>query len=271
MMIKSKILFIVIDGCRPDGVRQASTPTMDALCASGSSSFTVQTVTPSITLPAHFSIMSSRKPHAHNVITNSGNPAVSPGTFTLMEAAKYQGLSTAAFYSWEQLRNLTPPGVLDQSFMINTLLLEENVRDMTIVQQAGPAICGSQPDFCFVYLEGTDIAGHDYGWMSEPYLKAIERADQAIKVLIDMLSDSGLNEKYTIFVVSDHGGSGKHHADPKPSTLTVPWIASGKGIRRGHTIDQPLSVLDITPTIAALMGLPMHWSWQGKVIEEILA
>ena len=46
-------------------------------------------------------------------------------------------------------------------------------------------------------------------------------------------------------------------------------IMRGKGIRRGYKIDRP-SVLDITPTILGLKGLPVGADMDGKVIKEAL-
>lgn len=267
---KSKVILIVIDGCRPDGIQKATTPTLDRLLVKGSHSFNAKTVTPSLTLPAHLSIFSSRNPIGHNVLTNTGRPEISPDIKTILELAKYNGLSTAAFYSWEHLRNLAPPGVLDQSSLINTLILDETIRDRTIVETAAPRICRSAPDCCFIYLEGVDISGHEYGWMSEEYLSAINRADSAIEILLEALTESDLLDSYTILIVSDHGGSGTHHAEPVPEVMLVPWIAFGPPVKENFCIPNEMSVLDVTPTLAWLLDVAPHWEWEGRAIKEML-
>ena len=190
---------------------------------------------------------------------------------TIFEVAKYNGLSTAAFYSWEHLRNLTPPSVLDQAVMIRTVDLDDDIQDKTIVEVSLPLILSTLPDFCFVFLEGVDIAGHKYGWMSEKYSRAVSRADQAIGKLLENLIDADGDSSYNILIVSDHGGSGMHHADSSPEVLTIPWIAVGPAIQQDHLIEHQLSVLDIAPTIASLLKIPAHREWQGNVIEEMMA
>ena len=53
--------------------------------------------------------------------------------------------------------------------------------------------------------------------------------------------------------------------------LTIPWIACGAGIREGHRIEAPVSLIDTAPTLAHLLGLPRPPEWEGQVIEEALA
>ncbi len=65
-------------------------------------------------------------------------------------------------------------------------------------------------------------------------------------------------------IEGDTGGiSGDHH----PEGIL---IAAGKGIRRGFKIENA-SVLDMTPTMLALMGLPVGRDMDGRVLEEMFA
>jgi predicted AlkP superfamily pyrophosphatase or phosphodiesterase len=227
---------------------------------------TATTVSPSITLPCHLSIMSSRKPISHGVLTNSGRPRISPDTRTVFEIAKDHRLKTAAFYSWEQLRNLNAPGVLDQSVMINTLEIENG--DLLIGEVAGDHILRFMPDLSFIYLEGADMAGHAHGWMSPEYLQALSVADQSIGTLVDRLAKQYC---WNVVVTSDHGGNGTHHQVDEPEVMTVPFIGCGPNFKAGHSIKSSLSVLDIAPTLTAVHGITPHWSWEGHVVHEILA
>jgi arylsulfatase A-like enzyme len=264
----SKVLLIVIDGCRPDGIQQASTPTIDALIKKGTHTFSATTISPPITLPAHFSIFSSRKPIGHGVQSNSGQVNISPGTMTIIEAAKYNGCTTASFYSWEPLRNLSPPGALDESHMINTSDLHNG--DVLIAEIAAQRITKVVPDFCFAYFEGTDIAGHKSGWMTEDYISAIETADLAVSTLLNTLTNAGLMSEYTVLLLSDHGGNDTHHLENIPEIMTVPLIMSGPGIKKGYCLSKPVSVLDVAPTVASLMGFSAHWEWEGKALFDAL-
>jgi predicted AlkP superfamily pyrophosphatase or phosphodiesterase len=126
-----------------------------------------------------------------------------------------------------------------------------------------------EPDFFFIYLEGVDQAGHAGGWMSRAYLEALEIADAAVGIVREALADTGLDKKTAVILHSDHGGSGHHHQERRAENLTVPWIASGPGIRSGITLSTPVSVLDTAPTLARILGIPAHYSWEGRPVKEI--
>jgi len=266
--MNTKLIIVVIDGCRPDALEPASTPNLDRIIASGSSTLAVTTAAPPITLPCHLSIFSSRSPIGHGVTTNTATPVIASGTFTLFEAAHYSGLSSASFYSWEHLRNLTPPGVLDRSTMVNTLEMEDG--DLLIAGIAAEYLRSAQPDLCFVYLEGTDIAGHRHGWMSDTYIDALSTADRALGIITETMAampEAG----YNILVTSDHGGVDTHHMTPLPEVMTVFLAGAGARIRANHRIAAQASTLDITPTAAALLGIARHRNWEGSVISEMVA
>jgi predicted AlkP superfamily pyrophosphatase or phosphodiesterase len=263
----SKVILIVIDGCRPDALQEADTPAIDGLLARGAATMQACTVQPSITLPAHFSLFTSLLPHDHNVTTNTGSPQPSATARGLMELIKYNRLSTAAAYSWEPLRNLSPPCALDAALFLNTE--KTAFTDIDIMRAAVRMVTELQPDFCFIYLEGVDQAGHAGGWMSDIYLEAVRTADRAVGRLLETLAASRLDQKTTVILQSDHGGDGNHHRQPVDAVLNIPWIVCGPAIRPAHRIQAAVTILDTAPTVARLLGIRPHYTWQGQVPEEI--
>jgi arylsulfatase A-like enzyme len=263
----SRVILIMIDGCRPEVLGTGRMPNVESIMENGSYTLKAETVTPSVTLPAHFSIFTSLKPLDHNVLTNTAGPTVSPSAKTIMELARYAGKTTAMFYCWEQLRNLNPAGSLDWSVFISE---RPGVNtDSEVAVTAGKFIGLYHPDVCFVYLHGADAAGHLHGWMSDPYLKALENADSVIGNFLESLNGTQ-DQTYNLIIQSDHGGLGHHHSEPSPETLTIPWIAMGPYIRKGHSIEQKVTVLDTAPTMARLLGIPLHYGWDGSPVDEIL-
>ncbi|CAB5089412.1 hypothetical protein D3OALGA1CA_3304 [Olavius algarvensis associated proteobacterium Delta 3] len=65
------------------------------------------------------------------------------------------------------LRNLSPPNALDESVYLNC----ENTKytAVDVARAAIQMVIRQHPDFCFIYSEGLDLAGHADGWMSEAY------------------------------------------------------------------------------------------------------
>lgn len=123
-------------------------------------------------------------------------------------------------------------------------------------------------DFLFIYYGHTDDCGHQHGWMSEPYLRAIENADKCIDYVLQACERTG--RETTVLVQSDHGGHERSHGTDSPEDMTIPWILSGAGVRKGQMLDGNVRIFDTCPTLAAVLGLPHAREWDGRVIEESL-
>src|SRR5574337_843922 len=138
------ILFVMLDGVRPDAIGAANCPTLNALRARGASTMSAQSVMPSITLPCHTSIFHSVPPSRHGITSNDWRPMARPlpGLVDLVgNAAK----SSAFFYNWEQLRDLNRPGSLSFSFFRNTAYQVDG--DDEIAAEAARRIPMDRPDF----------------------------------------------------------------------------------------------------------------------------
>ena len=107
--------------------------------------------------------------------------------------------------------------------------------------------------------------------MTAPYLQALEKADRAVGMVREGLLATGLLDDAAIFVMADHAGHDRDHGTGTRLDLTIPWIASGAGIRKGHEIGTPVSLIDTAPTLAHLLGLSRPQEWEGQVVEEALA
>ena len=66
----------------------------------------------------------------------------------------------------------------------------------------------------------------------------------------------------------DHGGHERTHGTEAPEDMTIPWMLAGPGIRAGHTLQGPVSLLDTAPTLARLLGLSAHPHWEGRSVDE---
>ena len=110
-----QVILFLVDGMRPDGLQQADTPILDRLIATGSSTMRARTVMPSVTLPCHMSLFHSVGPDRHGITTNTWMPQVRPIP-GLTDAIHAAGKRTAAFFNWEELRDLSRPGSLDNIY-----------------------------------------------------------------------------------------------------------------------------------------------------------
>jgi len=63
--------------------------------------------------------------------------------------------------------------------------------------------------------------------------------------------------------------SGQDGSQAKGEPPQVLWLASGPGIKAGHVIAQPVSILDTGATVLRTLGLETHTEWESKPVEEI--
>jgi hypothetical protein len=132
--------------------------------------------------------------------------------------------------------------------------------------EAGSALAAGNADLVVLLVGAVDAAGHARGGDSPEYRDAAGMADHALAralARVDLSQDA-------VIVTADHGHTGKGgHGGVEPEVLTVPLIAAGAGIRRGATaIDARL--VDIAPTVAALLALPAPGHGLGRTLTEIL-
>lgn len=258
----STVVFVMIDGMRPDALAAANCPNLQQLCQRGAYTLSAASVMPSVTLPCHMSIFHSVPPTRHGVVTNDWMPMARPLP-GLIDHARAAELRCAFFHNWEPLRNLNRPGSLVYSYFRDNVYTDPE-GDQVIAEEAVRYINADQPDFAFVYFGTVDTAGHAYGWMSEGYLTQLERVDRSLGTLL-----KALPEHSSILVHSDHGGHERTHGTPSPEDMTIPWIVAGPGIRQGYVIKSPVSLLDTAPTLARLLSLKPHPEWEGSCVEEI--
>lgn len=264
-----RVVLFVVDGMRPDGMLQAQASTMHRLMESGSYTLAAQSVMPSVTLPAHMSMFHGVPPSVHGVTSNEWQPMHGAFIPSILDQARKCGKRPAMFYTWAQLRDLCRPGTLVYSMQIDIYDPADVDSEMEISRQAADYLVRRPPDLAFIYLGMVDETGHRFGWMSSEYLRAIEKADAGMTLVLGALRGAGLLDSTAILLAADHGGHAKGHGSDDPEDLTVPWIASGPGIRNGQALDVPVSIMDTAPTIAHLLGLPIPDAWQGRVVTEI--
>lgn len=146
------------------------------------------------------------------------------------------------------------------------------------------------PDFLAFYLAGLDVAGHKYWAFMEPDRFSTPIPDVLKRRYRNVIVDyyafvdeilgyflSGKDQNTVIAVVSDHGmspddkkyrqtriNSGRHTREDGV------LILAGKHIRENFPMKRA-TVLDLTPTLLALMGLPIGVDMDGGVLEEAFA
>jgi len=255
------VVFIMIDGLRPDVITPERCPNLTRVLTRGASTKRATSVMPSITLPCHMSIFHSVPPTRHGVTTNDWQPMARPLP-GLVDVARSAGQRCAFIYSWEPLRNLSQPGSLWSAHFRATA---DNLPDgdKSTATIAAQVIAEERPDFTFVYLATVDTSGHEYGWMSDGYLAQAVRVDGELGRVLAAVPDEGV-----VLIQSDHGGHERTHGTDAPDDMLIPWVIAGPGVKRGHALSTPVSLLDTAPTLARVLGLTPHPQWEGRCVDE---
>jgi predicted AlkP superfamily pyrophosphatase or phosphodiesterase len=256
--MQNKVILISIDGMRSDGLRACGNPYTGKLEEMCTYTYTGGSMNPSVTFPCHFSMTHSVTPQRHGILTNTYVPQVRP-VMGIFEKIKHAGGISAMFYGWEPLRDIASPGALKFSTYINAYMKESS--DTVLTDEAIRVIGENKPDFAFLYMVETDEkGGHDNGWMSDEYLRRISIAIDNVKRVIDTFGD-----EYSVIVMADHGGHDRSHGSTLPEDMIIPLFFYGSEFLGGKEVEG-ISLLDIAPTIAHLMGIEPEKEWEGHSV-----
>ena len=86
-------------------------------------------------------------------------------------------------------------------------------------------------DLALVYLALPDLVGHDHGWDSDEYVRALTITDAHFGRLLDALGPA-----WSVLVTTDHGGVGRNHADLVPDVLETLWSFALPIAWAGHVL-----------------------------------
>jgi predicted AlkP superfamily pyrophosphatase or phosphodiesterase len=255
-----RVIILSIDGLRPDAIELAPMPNLLNLMKTSAYSLTAQTIRPSATLPAHTSMLTGLCPSKHGVDWNDYIPqkGIAQGTdlFDLSHAA---GLQNVMYVGKEKLQQVTDASNIDRFVFIND-------RDKVLMQTL---LADFPQDFgvLFIHFATTDDMGHEYGWLSPEQLSVVFRADEAIGSLLNELDARGLRDETLLIITADHGGHNMTHGTSRPEDMTIPWIASGPGIKAVE-LTTSIQTMDTAATAAYALGLPIPPEWDGIPVLE---
>lgn len=115
-------------------------------------------------------------------------------------------------------------------------------------------------------LGAADNAGHLEGADSEEYRSAVIGLDRDLRSALEKV-DFG---RSAVIVVADHGHTDRGgHGGVEPEVVDVPLIMAGAGIKRGASF-QDARLIDVAPTIAALLGARPPGHALGRTLVEVL-
>jgi arylsulfatase A-like enzyme len=106
--------------------------------------------------------------------------------------------------------------------------------------------------------------------LSDLYDASIAYADHEIGNLLAVLTELGIAEKTVVVVTSDHGeplgqrGALLHGESLFQELVHVPVVIHLPWLSEGRRIEQLFSLIDLGPTVADLVGVPIPAWWSGR-------
>jgi len=120
----------------------------------------------------------------------------------------------------------------------------------------------------FVGKKGT-VNRADANHVADLYAASIRQIDDELKKFLFFLQKQNLFDHTFLIVTSDHGeefgehGGFLHGYTQFQEAIHVPLIIHGPGLPKGHRIKEIASLVDVVPTILALLGIPQPTSLDG--------
>ncbi|MGE0395805.1 MAG: alkaline phosphatase family protein [Kofleriaceae bacterium] len=277
-----RVFVVIVDGLGFD--RSYELPFLDDLRRRGVDA-EASSHYPTWSRPNYVSILTGVPPMASGVRTNHHATPVTLDT--LMDRAHAAGLHDASATDYDVLPRLFLRRRGDARIPVEAIELDDEeanvlAPDADLVSpfddaryapwpggfsEAGAALAEGNAELVIMLVGAVDAAGHQHGAASEEYRIAAEGADRALaRALgrVDLAEDA-------IVIVADHGHTARGgHGGVEPEVVAVPFIAAGAGIVPGAT-PRDARLIDVAPTVSALLGIPAPGHGLGRTLVEILA
>jgi arylsulfatase A-like enzyme/Tfp pilus assembly protein PilF len=263
------VILISIDTLRSDhlppyGYRDIATPAIDQLARDGIVFERAFSHVP-LTLPSHTSIFTGLLPAHHGVRDNAGF-VLDPKTPTIASLLRAHGYATGGAVSAYVLRATTNINSGFESYDDGIAFIEgaptgnlarAGRETVAIAERWMAAQTAARPFFSFVHLF------EPHAPYEPTYDGEIVTADALVGELLDSLRASGRYDDALIVLLSDHGEGLREHGEQEHGVLLyrealqVPLIVKlPRNERRGTRVAQPVQLVDVLPTIAAVTGIP---------------
>lgn len=273
--LTGRVVLVIIDGL---GADEAQLPYLDELRRRGVAA-TARVPYPTISRPNYVTILTGVPPRDSGVRAN--RVVVPVAVDTLMDRVRATGLRVATASDFGNLASLflrgtsslvgidwierdtrvTPPAPITWPF--------DDVRRASSLDALAPMVAelaAGDAAFVPVLVLDVDRAGHAAG-IGDEYRAAAAAVDRMLRAAfagIDLGRD-------TVIVTADHGhvAPGGHGGDER-EVSNVPLVLAGNGIVPG-AVARDARLIDVAPTIAALLGIPAPHHAEGRALVELLS
>jgi hypothetical protein len=298
------VLVVVIDGARTMetfGERPSSAtgqmpwemmPTVwDELMPQAVRATSAWVLSSSTTVPAHGAIITGRRePALANYPPGDGTGAYLPVLPTVAQALRADqptlGAEAAVTIANTRLLELVADGLypdLPRAEASSWTFLDSpqgggqgGKVDSEVLDALQAAMADGGLRYGLVNLHQVDRSGHN--GEREDYPDRVRDLDGPITALWRWVQDQdAYRDRTYMLVLSDHGRHNdggtdppwRHHGCSCSGCRHVPLLLLGPGVRAGEDLSTPVALVDVAPTVAALLGVGLPWA-DGLVRDDLL-
>lgn len=128
------------------------------------------------------------------------------------------------------------------------------------VEPYGGQVTGSTQQLAEFRAQRANLSPRDIRYLRDLYDAEIRQFDDDLRVLMNYLERSGLSESTVVVLTADHGeefmehGSLLHGGTYYQEVISVPLIIKGPTVPRGLTVEDPVGLVDVAPTLLSLLS-----------------
>lgn len=265
------VILIGMDGLGAYAIEKADNPVMKQLMKEGSWTLKARSVLPSSSAVNWASMIMGAGPELHGFTEwGSKTPEAEPRTldeyglfpsiFTLLRRQQ-PGIEMGVIYSWGGIGYLFPKKAVNKD--------QACPNDTATTDAAVAYIKEKKPGFLFIHFDQPDGVGHGIGHNVPEYYEQVHKNDVLLGRIVQAVKDAGMWDSSVLILSSDHGGINKGHGGKTMAEMQIPWIFTGKGIKKGHEVRESVMTYDTAATIACIFGLKTPQEWVGRPVKEI--
>lgn len=287
----SHVVLVVLEGIGNDTIKSGAMPVLARLAHDGAVSWSAQSVSPPLTVPAMASLLTGLPINKHRITPAweeydfARSFLRSPTVFDYMDLAG--GNDSAVFFMDERLYQLSRPEIYVDSQICGmakpdcnpqtiSVYIHDYLKKVTSEGGHGFRLIGV-PNLLLVHLPAASRSGQKRGWDSEAYRHAVSAVDTAIDHILKSYKEFGALEKTMLIITGLNGGQSaapSSNGTPKGSagktaSQDIPWISWGVNVKAGYLITRPVTLLDTGATVLYALGLETHTEWESHAIDEI--
>ena len=266
------VILIGLDGWGSYSIGKAEMPNVKKMMTEGCYTLNKRSVLPSSSAVNWASMFMGAGPELHGY-TDWGSQVpelpsrivdedgIFPTVFGLLHRADPKA-KIGCIYEWDGIRYLVDTLALSYDKHV----VEASADSTATARFAVEYIKQEKPDLLAVIFDQPDHVGHAVGHDTPAYYTKLKELDSYIGQIVQAVKDAGIWDETIIIVTADHGGIGKGHGGKTMQEMETPFIIAGKGIKKGHVIEESMMQFDVASTVAWIFGLQQPQVWIGRSI-----